>query len=94
MGTSGTEYPHGGAGVGPEPPETEASMVWGPPMVFHGREGTVPHIGHQKHLCALAEQGHITLDEMKKLIRDPKFICKKCGRVAAKEENLCEPVPL
>jgi hypothetical protein len=30
----------------------------------------------------------------KDLVRNPKFICKKCGRAAAKEENLCEPVPL
>lgn len=54
----------------------------------------VPHIGHKNHLCDLAEQGQITLEQMKALVRDPKFICRKCGRVAAKEENLCEPVPL
>lgn len=52
------------------------------------------HIGHRNHLCDLAENGVITLEEMKALVRNPKFICKKCGRVAAKEENLCEPVPL
>jgi hypothetical protein len=30
----------------------------------------------------------------KDLVRNPKFICNKCGRAAAKEENLCEAVPL
>jgi hypothetical protein len=53
-----------------------------------------PHIGHMNHLCDLADKGQITLDQMKELVKDPKFICKKCGRVANKEENLCEPVPL
>ena len=54
----------------------------------------VQHIGHRNHLCDLAEQGNITLEQMKELVRNPKFICRKCGRVAAKEENLCEPVSL
>ena len=54
----------------------------------------IPHVGHRNHLCDLAEQGNITLDQMKELVRNPKFICRKCGRVAAKEENLCEPVHL
>jgi len=53
-----------------------------------------PHIGHRMHLCDMAERGEISLDQMKALVKDPKFICKKCGRVAAKAENLCEPVPL
>jgi hypothetical protein len=33
-------------------------------------------------------------ETFKALVKDPKFICKKCGRAAAKEENLCEPAPL
>jgi hypothetical protein len=42
----------------------------------------------------MAESGNVTLDQIKELVKNPKFICKKCGRVAALEENLCEPVPL
>ena len=53
-----------------------------------------PHIGHQKHLCYLAESGECTLDEIKTVVKGGKFICKKCGRAAGKEENLCEPVSL
>jgi hypothetical protein len=53
-----------------------------------------PHIGHKNHLCDLAEAGNLTLEQMKVLVQNPKFICKKCGRAAAAEENLCEPVPL
>jgi len=52
------------------------------------------HIGHKHHLCDLAISGTVTLDQMKALVKDAKFICNKCGRVAAKEENLCQPVPL
>ncbi len=81
----------------------------GLPEPFYGEEQTIeighsplpapmpmkaPHIGHQHHLCHYADTGHVTLEEMKTLIKDPKFICKKCGRAAAREENLCEPTPL
>ena len=52
-----------------------------------------PHLGHSKHLCDMAKKG-ADLQTVKNLVKDAKFICKKCGRAAAKEENLCEPVPL
>ena len=52
-----------------------------------------PHLGHSKHLCDMADKG-ADLETVKNLVRNAKFICKKCGRAAAKEENLCEPVPL
>jgi hypothetical protein len=55
---------------------------------------SAPHIGHRNHLCDMAERGQISLDQMKDLVKDAKYICKKCGRVAAKAENLCEPVSL
>jgi len=51
-------------------------------------------IGHKLHLCDLADCGEITLEQVKALVRNPKFICKKCGRVTAKLDNLCEPEPL
>jgi hypothetical protein len=51
-------------------------------------------IGHKLHLCDMAERGEKSLEQMMALIRNPKFICKKCGRVAAKIENLCEPESL
>ncbi len=52
-----------------------------------------PHVEHEKHLCSIVDSG-ATLEEFKKLVKNPKFICKQCGRAAAKEENLCAPVPL
>ena len=57
-------------------------------------ERRMPHVGHRQHLCDIAERGEIALEQMKDLVRDAKFICRKCGRAAAREENLCEPEPL
>ena len=54
----------------------------------------VPHIGHAMHLCDRAEKGTVSLEEMKTMVRDAKFICKDCGRVANKAEYLCQPLPL
>jgi hypothetical protein len=42
----------------------------------------------------MAESGEFTLEQIKSVIGTPKFICKVCGRVAEKEENLCEPRPM
>jgi len=32
--------------------------------------------------------------ELKKVVAEPRFICKKCGRAAKKEEFLCKPEEL
>jgi hypothetical protein len=52
-----------------------------------------PHLGHRQHLCDMANRG-VSIKKYKSLVKKPKFICKNCGRAAAKEENLCEPIPL
>jgi hypothetical protein len=56
--------------------------------------GDKPHLGHEKHLCYIATSGLTTINEYKPLVKNAKFLCKHCGRVAAKMENLCDPVPL
>jgi len=30
----------------------------------------------------------------KKLLKEPKYMCRECGRVAANDYNLCYPKPL
>jgi len=55
---------------------------------------SVQHLGHGEHLCHLVEDMGIGIDEYKALIKNPKFLCKNCGRVAARAENLCEPTKL
>ncbi len=55
-----------------------------------------PHSGHNKHLCYLVNLGmHQRAEtEYTKLIGEPQYMCKICGRVAAKPRNLCKPVKL
>ncbi len=40
-------------------------------------------------LCTLAKQKK--MKKIKQLSIEPKFICKKCARVAHCEKNLCKP---
>jgi len=56
----------------------------------------MPHLGHDKHLCYLNNLGFqiSNPEEYKELVRDGKFMCKICGRVAANEKNLCKPINL
>jgi hypothetical protein len=50
---------------------------------------------HSEKMCALTCCScHLDLEKIKPLVRDPKFICKSCGRAAAEEKNLCGPVSL
>ena len=47
---------------------------------------------HGGHLCVLVSEKK--LDAVRELVKDPKFICFNCGRVADHEHNLCNPMPL
>ena len=56
----------------------------------------MPHPYHEEHLCLLQNVGYLksNLEEYKNLVKDPKYICKGCGRVAASDKNLCTPEKL
>jgi ribosomal protein S9 len=47
-----------------------------------------------KTLCKKKDELKDSLSQYKKLVRDARFICKKCGRAAYDEKNLCKPVEL
>ena len=47
-----------------------------------------PHPGHSNHLCALIAGGS-GYTEVKPLVKDPGYICAKCGRAAHRKGNLC-----
>jgi hypothetical protein len=59
-------------------------------------EVKMPHPGHEQHLCLLQNTGYVkdNLADYKKLVRNAKFVCKNCGRVAASDKNLCAPEAL
>ena len=56
----------------------------------------IPQDWREMHLCYLANFGYQAQDtkEYKELVRNPKYICKRCGRVAANKINLCIPEKL
>ena len=45
-------------------------------------------------LCDLKKLLEDDAETFFELVRDPKFICKKCGRAAKSEDNLCKPTDL
>jgi len=49
-----------------------------------------PHAGHSKHLCALIAGGS-GYTVVKPLVKDPEYICAKCGRAAREKSSLCAP---
>jgi len=59
-------------------------------------EAKMPHPGHGKHLCYLNNLGFQISNpkEYKELVKNPEYMCKNCGRVAASEANLCKPEKL
>lgn len=55
---------------------------------------SVAHPGHEQHLCKIMEGGDVELERIKDLVRNPHYICRTCGLVAASANNLCEPEPI
>ena len=53
----------------------------------------MPHPEHEKHLCYLENVGYMKdkFEDYKKLVKGAAFVCRQCGRAAAREENLCYP---
>ena len=47
---------------------------------------------HKGHLCVLASEGKF--EEIKNIVKSPRFVCFNCGRVADSDKNLCNPMPL
>lgn len=53
----------------------------------------MPHVKHGQHLCYMENMGILTkyLSQYKQLVKDPQYVCKKCGRAAKSKLNLCKP---
>ena len=47
---------------------------------------------HSGHLCVLVSEKKF--DEIRKIVKEPQYICFNCGRVADSDSNLCNPMPI
>lgn len=45
-------------------------------------------------LCELEKHLDKHLEEYKDLVRQAAYVCRRCGRAARREDNLCKPEPL
>ena len=47
---------------------------------------------HEGHVCVLASNDKF--DIIRQITQNPEYICFNCGRVADRDDNLCNPMPL
>jgi hypothetical protein len=61
--------------------------------------GTVVSLHKKEHLMAKdkplckwdKDEIKDNLKELKKLVAEPRFVCRKCGRASKKDDCLCKP---
>ena len=56
-------------------------------------ETKMPHPHHEQHLCYLSETGYLEQfpEAWRELVREGRYLCRACGRVAAGKDSLCVP---
>jgi len=54
-------------------------------MNYQGKSG-------EKMVCEIDFSSDSGLNELKTMAKDSKFVCRSCGRAAASEESVCQPV--
>jgi len=56
----------------------------------------MPHPYHEQHLCYLHSLDFLksNLDDWKRLVREPQFVCRKCGGAAVSEKKPCKSTRL
>ena len=48
-----------------------------------------------KHICKWdKDEIKDNIKELKKIVSEPHYVCRKCGRAAKKEDHLCKPEDL
>jgi hypothetical protein len=51
------------------------------------------HCREVHHLCRVVRKGHPP-ERIRRLVGEPRYICRSCGRTAERIENLCKPAAL
>lgn len=46
----------------------------------------------EKHLCKIVKKNGA--EQIRSLVRNSRFFCRKCGRSAHDEKNLCNPLDI
>ena len=49
---------------------------------------------HGKHICQLVVARNKNLEQITHIVKNAKFICFNCARVAETEDYLCNPMPI
>ena len=49
---------------------------------------------HSEHVCQLMVDRNKNLAKITGMVKHPRFICFNCARVAEREDNLCNPMPI
>jgi len=50
---------------------------------------------NSKHLCDRKKSQIVdNLERYRDLVREPRFVCKECGRVAGQKKWVCKPMSL
>ena len=59
-------------------------------------KGSVKAMEDPKPFCKLVTKKFLEehLEEYKEWVREPRYVCRKCGMVARREKDLCKPVPI
>ena len=59
-------------------------------------KGSVKAMEDPKPFCKLVTKKFLEehLEEYKEWVREPRYVCRKCGLVARREKDLCKPVPI
>jgi hypothetical protein len=70
-------------------------------IVFKSRKSAPGHhtggegLSDKKELCKWKRADYSKeLPLLKRIVKDPQFVCEKCGRVADKKKRLCKPESL
>jgi hypothetical protein len=50
--------------------------------------------GKTQKMCKMRKKVDERIEEIAALVRPPRYVCRKCARVARVEDALCQPVEL